>query len=81
MYFHACNKEHCDHQEVKNGDEWSLFTKIDFQNLQCLNEEIDGSCKHVFRAWDDRLSKEEVFFSFFFVYKLLSINSILVCKK
>ena len=62
MSFHQCNKEHCDHQEVTNGEEWSLFTKIDFQNLQCLNEEIDGACKNVFRAWDDRLSKEKVRF-------------------
>jgi hypothetical protein len=67
MPFHACNKQFCDHQEVKNGDEWSLFTKIDFQNLQCLNEEIDGSCKHVFRAWDDRLAKEKVVLKLLFL--------------
>jgi hypothetical protein len=58
--FHHCNKEQCDHQEVNNGDEWSLYTKIDLQNLQCLNEEVDGSSKSVFRPWSDRLSRAHV---------------------
>lgn len=59
-FAHNCNKENCDHSEVTNGIEYSLYTKIDLANLQCLNEEVDGSCKSIFRPWDDRLSKEHV---------------------
>lgn len=59
---HNCNKTACDHQSAANDEsaEWNLFYKIDLDNLQCLNEEIDGSCKKIFRNWDERLSKQHV---------------------
>lgn len=57
---HNCNKQNCDHQEINDGTEWNLFSRIDLENLQCLNEEIDGSCKKIFRAWDDRLKTDNV---------------------
>lgn len=55
---HNCNHEHCTHQQVTSGDEWNLYLKIDTNNVVCLNEEVDGSCKKIFRSWDDRLSKD-----------------------
>ena len=56
---HNCNKTCCDHQEAAAEDaaSWSLYAKIDTQNIQCLNEEVDGSCKKIFRPWDDRLNR------------------------
>ncbi len=58
---HNCNKSGCDHQSTNdNSAEWNLISKIDIENLQCLNERIDGSCKKIFRPWDDRLNKEFV---------------------
>ena len=62
---HNCNKSTCDHQSAASDDsaEWNLFHKIDLDNLQCLNEEIDGSCRKIFRPWDDRLNKDNVIYS------------------
>ncbi|RNA06633.1 hypothetical protein BpHYR1_037478 [Brachionus plicatilis] len=56
---HNCNKENCDHQSANDqSEEWNLFCKIDLDNVQCLNEETDGSCKKIFRSWEDRLLRE-----------------------
>lgn len=59
---HNCNKHGaCDHQEAgENAAEWSLFSRIDLDNVQCLNEAVDGSGRKVFRAWEDRLKRDEV---------------------
>ncbi len=58
---HNCNKTCCDHQSANdNSPEWNLLSKINMENLQCLNEKIDGSCKKIFRPWDDRLNKDYV---------------------
>ena len=58
---HNCNKATCDHQSANdNSPEWNLLCKINMENLQCLNEKIDGSCKKIFRPWDDRLNKDYV---------------------
>ena len=59
---HNCNHLTCDHEPTgDDASEWSLNRTIDIDNLQCLNEEIDGSCKKVFRDWDDRLNRAQVF--------------------
>ncbi len=58
---HNCNHSTCDHEPVgDDGTEWNLNSRIDLENLQCLNEEVDGSCKKLFRSWDERLSREHV---------------------
>jgi hypothetical protein len=59
---HNCNNHAaCDHEATSDdATEWNLNQRIDLENLQCLNEEIDGSCKKIFRSWDDRLNKENV---------------------
>ena len=47
-----------------NGEEfglqYSLYQKIDIENVTCLNEEIDDSGKTVFKPWEDRKNREKV---------------------
>ena len=40
--------------------QYSLYSKIDLERVQCLNEVVDGSGKTVFKPWDQRLQKVEV---------------------
>ena len=54
----------CDHgQAGKEGEEiglsYSLYQKIDMNNLTCLNEEIEDSGKTIFKAWEDRKDREK----------------------
>ena len=54
----------CDHgQAGKVGEEqglaYSLFQRIDMNNLTCLNEETDDSGKTVFKPWESRLDREK----------------------
>lgn len=54
---------HHDHDHASDdeiGVQYNLFQKIDIENLQCLNESIDGSGKTVFKAWDRRLDRTQV---------------------
>ena len=39
---------------------YSLYSKIDLENLTTLNEEQEGSGKTIFRSWDERLLKTQV---------------------
>lgn len=49
------------HQETEDlGIQYSLYTKIDRENVECLNESRDGSGKSVFKAWEDRHNFTEV---------------------
>ena len=53
---HGCegDKNHDDTPEM--GVEYSLYSKIDKENLQCLNEVREGSGKLIFKQWEDRLN-------------------------
>lgn len=42
------------------GIQYSLFSKIDMENLECLNEESDGSGKSVFKSFEQRLNFDKV---------------------
>ncbi|XP_049799431.1 PITH domain-containing protein GA19395 [Schistocerca nitens] len=58
---HSCSGDH-DHEIDDNpemGVQYSLYTKIDTENLECLNEKVEGSGKTVFKAWEDRLDYEK----------------------
>ncbi|XP_013405040.1 PITH domain-containing protein 1 [Lingula anatina] len=61
---HSHGSGGCDHSDDKSGidrgAEFSLYMKIDLDKVQCLNEQIDGSGKTVFKPWDQRLDKERV---------------------
>lgn len=46
--------------ELEMGIQYSLYQKIDMANVECLNEELEGSGKTVFKAYNDRLSDDKV---------------------
>lgn len=50
----------CDHSSsaVDLGVSYSLFSKIDMDKVQCLNEAQDDSVKSVFKPWSERLNFE-----------------------
>lgn len=48
------------------GIEYSLYTKIDKENLTCLNEATDGSVKAIFKPWEERLNFDTVCAIFMF---------------
>ncbi|OQR70266.1 putative leucine--tRNA ligase [Tropilaelaps mercedesae] len=56
-----CSHQHADHggDDAHDGPElgiqYTLYTKIDTDNVQCLNEAVEGSGKTVFKPWDERL--------------------------
>jgi len=53
----GCNGDHNhQHDSPEMGVEYSLYTKIDKDNLTCLNEATDGSAKSIFKPWDQRLN-------------------------
>ena len=53
-----------DMQAGLNGEElgvqYSLYQKIDLENVTCLNEEIENSGKDVFKAWENRKDRTKV---------------------
>ncbi|XP_028162754.1 PITH domain-containing protein CG6153 isoform X2 [Ostrinia furnacalis] len=55
-----CHDGHHDHDHADSdemGIQYNLFEKIDKENLECLNESIDGAGKTVFKPWDKRLDR------------------------
>lgn len=53
----------CDHGSAgltgeELGVQYSLYQKIDLDNVQCLNEETENSGKTVFKPWQDRKNRE-----------------------
>ena len=58
----CCGHEH-DHDDASGADrgsQFSLYTKIDAERVECLNETIEGSGKLVFKPWDQRLDTTQV---------------------
>ena len=47
---------------LEMGIEYSLYQKIDLENLECLNEESEGSGKKVFKPYEKRLDLAHVSF-------------------
>ncbi|CAH0404799.1 unnamed protein product [Chilo suppressalis] len=55
-----CHDDHHDHDHSGSeemGIQYNLYVKIDLDNLQCLNERIEGAGKTVFKSWDKRLDR------------------------
>ncbi|XP_049513583.1 PITH domain-containing protein CG6153 isoform X2 [Dermacentor silvarum] len=46
-------------QGPETGLQYSLYSKIDLDNVQCLNEIKEGSGKLVFKPWEERLDREK----------------------
>eukprot|EP00794_Sanderia_malayensis_P004622 gene4622-5229_t len=53
----SCGHQHHEHDHPKAdlGALYSLYTKIDTERVECLNEELEGSGKTVFKPWDRRM--------------------------
>lgn len=51
--------DHADHLK-ELGIQYSLYTKIDIDNLECLNESAEGSAKLVFKPYEERLNFDTV---------------------
>ena len=54
----------CDHGAAglvgeESGLAYSLYQKIDMNQLTCLNEEVENSGKTVFKPWESRLNREK----------------------
>lgn len=59
-HHHSCEGDH-DHDDTPEmGIQYSLYSKIDKDNLECLNETIEGSGKTIFKPWDERLNFDAV---------------------
>ncbi|XP_060517825.1 PITH domain-containing protein GA19395 [Cylas formicarius] len=46
------------HEDPEKGVLYSLYTKIIIDNLECLNESVEGAGKTVFKPWIERLDTE-----------------------
>jgi len=61
---HGHGHGHDHGQAGLNGEElgvqYSLYQKIDLENVTCLNEEIENSGKDVFKAWENRKDRTKV---------------------
>lgn len=49
------------HSEGELGVQYSLYNKIDLQNVECLNECEEGTGATVFKSWENRLDRNKVF--------------------
>lgn len=57
----GCAHESSDADYLKEvGIQYSLYKKIDLENLECLNETEDGSAQYVFKPYEERLNFEKV---------------------
>lgn len=56
---HGCDGDHNHDETPEMGLQYSLYTKIDLDNLQCLNETVEDSGKSIFKPWEDRLNLEK----------------------
>lgn len=57
----GCSHEATDvDNALEMGIQYSLFSKIDMENMECLNETTDGSGKLVFKPYEERLNFEKV---------------------
>lgn len=60
---HSCSHDATDvDNSLEMGIQYSLYSKIDMDNLECLNEESEGSGKNVFRPYERRLDFSLVIF-------------------
>jgi hypothetical protein len=70
---HGCDGDDNHDETPEMGLEYSLYSKIDIGNLECLNEKIEGTGKDVFKAWEDRMDFEKVSFR---VILFLSVSTL-----
>lgn len=68
----AGNHDHDDTPEM--GIEYSLYEKIDKQQLECLNEAEEDSGKTVFKPWSERLNLDTVSLFCFYVEQIIYLK-------
>lgn len=56
---HHCGCEG-EHEPAERGFEYGLYSRIDLEKMQCLNESRDGDGKLVFKPWDQRNERDKV---------------------
>lgn len=56
----SCEGDHDHDNTPEMGIQYSLYAKIDKDNLECLNESVEGSGKTIFKPWEERLNFETV---------------------
>lgn len=54
----SCNGEHSHECEI--GVQYTLYQKINKEEVECLNEREDGSGVAVFKPWEERLTRDKV---------------------
>lgn len=60
-HHHDCAAETSESDYLKEvGIQYSLYTKIDMMNLECLNEVEEGSGKTIFKPYEERLHFDKV---------------------
>lgn len=60
-HHHGCSHEATDvDHALEMGIQYSLYAKIDMENLECLNEAQDGDGRLVFKPYEERLNFEKV---------------------
>lgn len=73
------------HDSPEMGIQYSLYTKINKNNLECLNESVEGTGKNVFKPWEERLYPEKVrlyihLYLHFFNFSQVFLNSVKTSK-
>lgn len=59
----ACAHDSSDSDYLKEiGIQYSLYKKIDMENLECLNEATEKSGKFAFKPYEERLNFDKVKF-------------------
>lgn len=56
----CCDGDHQHRDTPEMGIEYSLYQKINKENLECLNEVVEGSGKSIFKPWEERLNFDTV---------------------
>lgn len=66
----GCAHEASEIDPLEMGIQYSLYSKIDMDNMECLNEEVDGSGRFVFKPYEKRLDFDKVW-----TVKFVNVNA------
>lgn len=61
-----CHHEHCDHSHDDlpgSGEQFLLYSKIDLDNVCCLNEAEPNSGQKIIRPWNERMDDTKVIYN------------------
>lgn len=50
----SCQGHHSHDDAGDMGVLYSLYSKIDRENVECLNESVEGAGRYVFKDWNER---------------------------